>query len=69
MLKNSDRSDFTTPFTMIIDGANLVIKGSITNTNGMFLVKNGMIKFDEPTDAAQRCATNQTVQGIFVTDL
>jgi len=68
VLKNSDRSDFTTPFTMIIDGANLVIKGSITNTNGMFLVKNGLIKFDEPTDPAQRCANDQTVQGIFVTD-
>lgn len=34
----------------------------------MFLVKNGTITFEEPA-GAQKCATDQTVQGIFVTDV
>ena len=51
---------------IIKGGGNLIVKGSFTKTNGMFLVKNGMIKFD-PSDTA--CADKQTVQGIFVTDM
>jgi hypothetical protein len=57
---------FTKPFTMIIDGMDLVVQGSITNANGMFLVKWGKISFQEPSSNA--CATRQVVNGVFITD-
>jgi len=52
-------TSFTTPFTMIVDGMDLIVEGSLTTTNGMFLVKGGMvggqmrgkISFKEPTNS------------------
>ncbi len=57
---------FTAPFTMIVDGMDLVVQWSITNTNGMFLVKWGKVSFQEPNN--NRCATRQVVNGVFITD-
>ena len=57
---------FNRPFTMIIDGMDLVVQWSMTNTNGMFLVKWGKISFQEPPNNI--CATRQTVHGVFITD-
>jgi hypothetical protein len=58
--------NLTTPFTMIVDGMDLVIQGSITNANGMFLVKWGKISFQEPS--TNTCAARQIVNGVFITD-
>jgi len=57
---------FSAPFTMIVDGMDLVVQWSITNTNGMFLVKWGKVSFQEPSTNA--CATRQVVNGVFITD-
>lgn len=65
-LKLKELSAFTKPFTMIVRNMDLVVEGSIDKTNGMFLVQNGKISFNEP--ATNRCARKQTVNGIFVTD-
>lgn len=65
-LKLKELGTFTKPFTMIVRNMDLVIEGSIDKTNGMFLVQNGKISFNEP--ATNRCAKKQTVNGIFVTD-
>ena len=54
-----------TPFTIVTKNINLVVEGDLT-TNGMFLVNNGTISFQEPD--TNRCAHTQTVQGIFVTN-
>jgi len=57
---------FTKPFTMIVDGMDLVVEWSLTTTNGMFLVKGGKISFKEPTNNV--CQTRQVVNGVFITD-
>jgi len=54
-----------TPFTIVTRNINLIVEGNLT-TNGMFLVDNGTISFQEPD--TNRCAQTQTVQGIFVTN-
>jgi len=52
------------PFTLITKNINLVISGDL-KVNGMFLVKNGNIIFNN----GNLCSTkNQEVKGIFVTD-
>ncbi|MFA6256223.1 MAG: hypothetical protein WC606_03490 [Candidatus Absconditabacterales bacterium] len=61
----TDKGAKTNPFTVIVDGPNLTINGSIENTNAMFLVNKGTIKFAEPV--TNRCAKTQVVKGIFVT--
>lgn len=62
---DENNASYDKPFTMIIKGgADLVIKGSLAKTNGMFLVDRGDILFDP--DAG--CTEKQTVQGIFVTN-
>lgn len=54
-----------TPFTIVTRNINLIIEGNLT-TNGMFLVDNGTISFQEVD--GNRCKGTQTVQGIFVTN-
>ncbi len=49
------------PFTLIITKGNLVVKGNLTNSNGMFIVQNGDIRF-----SAENCNTQQKVNGIFI---
>jgi len=61
-----EMTSFTKPFTMIVDGMDLVVEGSMTNTNGMFLVKGGKVSFKEPTNNV--CQTRQVVNGVFITD-
>ena len=65
-MKYTDGEKATNPFTVIVDGPNLKIVGSITTTNAMFLVNKGTINFEEPT--TNKCAQTQTVKGIFVTN-
>lgn len=52
------------PFTVIVDGPNLQINGSIINTNAMFLVNKWDITFLPSDDACQK---TQVMKGIFVT--
>jgi hypothetical protein len=56
---------FDAPVTFITKGLDVHIEGDLT-TNSMFLVQDGTIYFDEPTE--KRCEDTQKVQGIFVTD-
>ena len=55
----------TKPFTVIVDGPNLTINWSITNTNAMFLLNKWDIKISEPT--TNRCEKTQVIKWIFVT--
>ena len=55
----------TKPFTVIVDGPSINIKGSIENTNSMFLLNKGNITFSPPTNA---CAKTQIIKGIFITN-
>jgi len=54
-----------TPYTVIVKGMDLIIKGSVI-TNGMFIVPDGTINFQEDEDTF--CETPQVVNGIFITD-
>ncbi|AHB40888.1 hypothetical protein P148_SR1C00001G0073 [candidate division SR1 bacterium RAAC1_SR1_1] len=56
-------TNITKPFTLIIKDANLEIKGDIS-VNGMFIVQNGTISFNESSNST--CTKPQTVKGIFV---
>jgi len=58
---------YSKPFTAIFDNVNLIVKWSILKTNWMFLVHNGVIKFQEPD--TNKCYFTQTVQWIFITDI
>ena len=62
-------SSFTAPFTIVTKNIDVTIKGNV-DYNGMFLVKDGTIKFEKSDDVVDgdRCPTTQTVKGIFVTD-
>lgn len=57
---------FDKPFTMIVKNMDLVIKGSMTNTHGMFVVQGGKVSFVEPD--SNKCAQRQVVNGVFITD-
>lgn len=60
---------FTAPFTIVTQNIDLIIKGNV-DYNGMFLVQNGTIEFQQADDIKQgdRCPSPQTVKGIFITD-
>jgi len=65
-----DMNKFTAPFTIVTNNINLIIKGNV-DYNGMILVKNGTIAFEQAdvaSNATDRCPAPQTVKGIFVTD-
>jgi len=65
-----DMKKFTAPFTIVTNNINITIKGNV-EYNGMILVKNGTIAFEQAdvaTSATDRCPAPQTVKGIFVTD-
>jgi len=53
-------ANVTKPFTLIIKDANLVVYGDV-NVNGMFIVKDGKIKFKD-----DNCNKQQIVKGIFI---
>lgn len=53
-------ANISKPFTLIVKNANLVIDGNI-DVNGMFIVQNGTIKFNDTS-----CKGQQIVKGIFV---
>ena len=69
---NNDRivlnelNSFTEPFTMIVRDMDLVVKWSITQSNGLFVVKNGKVSFAEPD--TNRCVARQVVNWLFVTN-
>ncbi|MFA5747972.1 MAG: hypothetical protein WC872_02550 [Candidatus Absconditabacterales bacterium] len=65
-LELTELKSFSKPFTIILKNINLTIIGSITETNGMFLVQGGTISFQEPF--GNKCEATQIVQGIFMTD-
>ncbi len=64
-LEYTDWTDQMKPFTVIVDGPNLKIHGSIEKTNAMFLVNKWDITFMTWADS---CNKTQVVKGIFVTD-
>jgi uncharacterized repeat protein (TIGR01451 family) len=59
-------NSFTKPFTMIIQGMDLIIEGSVTQSHGLFIVQGGKISFTE--SASTKCRGRQIVNWFFITN-